>query len=138
MVCYEKLLKRALEGTCPLYRPKGYKEEERRRKKQIRKRSWYKPFSTILFCPPSPNSELAQELRKNAKEETENKGWSVKVVERAGVKLLYQLPGLKEPSVCSKEDCFLHTTGEKETVGKRDSSTEEPASPALSRVLAVR
>ena len=78
MACYEKLLKRALEGTCPLYRPKGYKEEERRRKKHIKKRSWYKPFSTILFCPPSPNSELAQKLRKNAKEETENKGWSAK------------------------------------------------------------
>ena len=35
------------------------------------------------------------------------------MVERAGVKLQYQLPGLKEPSDCGKEDCFLHTTGGK-------------------------
>ena len=93
MACYEKQLARAADGTCPLYRPKGYKEEERKRKKIIKKRSRYKPFSTILFCPPSPDSQLAKALRKIVQEETENKGWSVKVVERAGVKLLYQLPG---------------------------------------------
>ena len=113
MACYEKQLARASDGICPLYRPKGYKEEERRMKKQIKKRSWYKPFSTILFCPPSPSGELAKQLRKIAKEATDNNGWSVKVVERAGVKLQYQLPGLKEPTDCKKEDCFLHVTGGK-------------------------
>ena len=113
MACYEKQLARAADGTCPLYRPKGYKEEERKRKKIIKKRSWYKPCSTILFCPPSPDSQLAKALRKIVQEETENKGWSVKVVERAGVKLLYQLPGLKEPLDCNKDDCFLHKTGGK-------------------------
>ena len=106
-----KQLARATAGICPLYRPKGYKAEERRRKKVVSRRSWYKPFSTILFCPPSPNSQLAMELRKVIKQETSEKGWSVKVIERAGVKLQHQLPGLKEPSSCSKEDCFIHTSG---------------------------
>ena len=35
------------------------------------------------------------------------------MIERAGVKLQYQMPGLKEPSTCDKEDCFLNTTGGK-------------------------
>ena len=96
-----------------MYRPKGYKDMERRKQKSIKKRSWYKPFSTVLFCPPTPNSELAKELRKIVAEETADRGWSVKVIERAGVKLQYQIPGLKEPSDCGKEDCFLHTTGGK-------------------------
>merc|ERR1711895_235342 len=85
------------DGTCPLYRPKGYMVEEQNRKKQIKKRSWYKPFSTVLFCPPSPGSQLAKELRKVAEEETKGKGWTVKVIERAGAKLAHQVPGLKEP-----------------------------------------
>ena len=113
MTCYEKQLARAADGTCPLYRPKWYKAEERRRKKDIQKRSWYKPFTTILFCPPSPNSQLAKELRKVAEEETKGNGWTVKVIERAGVKLQFQVPGLREPTECGKGDCFLHTTGGK-------------------------
>ena len=42
-----------------------------------------------------------------AEEETRGKGWTVKVVERAGVKLAHQVPGLKEPTVCKKGDCFI-------------------------------
>ena len=110
---YEKQLARAEAGTCPLYRPKGYMKEERRKEKLIKKRSWYKPFSTVLFCPPSPGSQLAKELRKVAEEETRGKGWTVKVVERAGVKLAHQVPGLKEPTECKKEDCFIHISGGK-------------------------
>ena len=79
----------------------------------IKKRSWYKPFSTVLFCPPSPGSILVKELRKVAEEETRGKGWTVKVVERAGVKLAHQVPGLKEPTVCKKGDCFIHISGGK-------------------------
>ena len=110
---YEKQLARAAAGTCPLYRPKGYKAEERSRKKLISKKSWYKPFSTVLFCPPTPDSQLATELRKVVELETKGKGWTVKVIERAGIKLQHQLPGLKEPTTCTKPDCFIHTSGGK-------------------------
>ena len=111
VACYEKQLARAAQGICPLYRPKGFKEEERRRKKMTKKRSWMRPFSTVLFCPPTPNSELAKSLRKIAEEETKDNGWSVKVIEIAGTKLQHQVPGLKEPSDCGKDDCFQHKTG---------------------------
>ena len=116
---YEKQLARAEAGICPLYRPKGYNSEQKARKKLISKRSWYKPFSTVLFCPPSPYSQLAMELRKIVELETKGKGWSVKVIERAGIKLQHQMPGLKDPSSCEKEDCFIHSTG-----GKGDCSKE--------------
>ena len=55
-------------------------KEERRKKKLIKN----KPFSTVLFCPPSPGSHLAKELRTVVEEETREKGWTEKVVERAG------------------------------------------------------
>ena len=77
-----------------------------------RKRSWLRPFFTVLFFPPTPNSELAKSLRKIAEEETKDTGWSVKVIERAGKKLQHQVPGLKEPIDCGKDDCFQYKTGE--------------------------
>ena len=67
----------------------------------------------MLFCAPSPGIELAGKLRKVVEEETKGKGWSVKVIERAGIKLQHQVPGLKEPESCGKDDCFIHTTGGK-------------------------
>ena len=113
VACYEKQLARVAQGICLLYRPKGYKEEERRKKKFIKKTSWARPFSTVLFCSPTPNNELAKTLRKIAEAETDGNGWSVKIIERAGLKLQHQMPGLKEPSECCKDDCFLHITGGK-------------------------
>ena len=59
------------------------------------------------------------ELRKIVELETKGKGWSVKVIERAGIKLQHQMPGLKDPSSCEKEDCFIHSTE-----GKGDCSKE--------------
>ena len=56
VACYEKQLARAAQGICPLYRPKGYNEEQRRKKNLTKKRSWMRPFSTVLFCPPTPYS----------------------------------------------------------------------------------
>ena len=127
----EKQLARAEAGTCPLYRPKGYMAKERSRKKVISKKSWYKPFSTVLFCPPTPNSLLASVLRGIVNEETKAKDWSVKVIERAGVKLQNQDPGLKELSSCNKTDCFIHTSeGARGTVGERAWYMKRPASPA--------
>ena len=77
-------------------------KEERRKKKLIKN----KPFSTVLFCPPSPGSHLVKEVRMIVEEETRGKGWTVKVVERSSWP--NQLPGLKEPADCKRDDCFVH------------------------------
>ena len=89
-------MQREVDGICPLYRPKGFKEDERRRRKELSKTSWYRPFETLLFCPPTPDSVLAIQLRKIVREEELRGGMKVKVVERAGLKLKSLLPGLKE------------------------------------------
>ena len=77
--------------------------------------SWYKPFDTVLFCPPTPGSQLAKELRTLAKEIGEKKPMNIHVVERAGISLKIKLPGLKEQEECrnQKEHCMIHKHGGK-------------------------
>ena len=116
---YEKQVQREVDGVCPLYRPKGFKEEERRRKKKLARTSWYRPFCAVLFCPPTPDSVLASQLRKIVREEEERGGMKVKVVERAGVKLNFLLPGLKEEQECKEAKCLMHLSG-----GQGDHSRE--------------
>ena len=108
-------MKRDEDGVCPMYRPKGYKAEEREKKKRLKKVSWYKPFNTVLFCPPTPNSALANELRSIAKETSEKIPMKIKVVEKAGVSIRSKLPGLVENMECQhdKSKCFVHRNGGK-------------------------
>ena len=40
LITYEQQLERDRQGLCPLYRPKGYKESERRLQKEVKKVSW--------------------------------------------------------------------------------------------------
>ena len=117
--CYERQVERDRTGSCPLYRPKGYESELRRRKKARTKSSWYKPYDTILFCPPTPNSELVKRLRRIISKQKEEGGLSIKVVEKAGIKVRDLLPGLKENKDCGREDCMIHKFG-----GKGDCNRE--------------
>ena len=50
----ERQVERDEAGACPLYRPKGYLEEERWKNKELEKMSWYCPYDTMLFCPLRP------------------------------------------------------------------------------------
>lgn len=112
---YQKQVERDRSGVCPLHRPKGYNEEERKKKKQIQKASWYRPYQTVLFCPPTPDSTLAKQLRHIAENATRDQGIliRIKVVETAGVSIMSQLPGLKEEEDCGREKCVVHGTGGK-------------------------
>ena len=60
----ERQVERDEASACPLYHPKGYLEEERRKKKELEKMSWYCPYDTVQFCPPTPDSVLAKSLKK--------------------------------------------------------------------------
>ena len=113
MAGYQKQVDRAEAGVCPINRPKGYQEEERKKRKQIKKKSWYRPFTSVLFVPPTPVSQLAKEVRKVVEEESKGRKWKIKVIERAGTKLEHQVPGMREDTYCGKEDCFMHTSGGK-------------------------
>lgn len=110
MEAYENQVKRDEDGIRPMYRPKGYKEEERRKKKARNKTSWYKPHDSVLFIPPTPKGELLEKMKEIV--DSVGKGKiTVKIVERAGKKLKSILPGLKEETNCNREDCVVHKNG---------------------------
>ena len=111
VTAYEKQVERDEAGICPLYRPKGYERELREKKKRRSKASWYKPHDTVMFCPPTPKSELANKFRDIVEKERKNGGISIKVVEKAGRKIRELLPGLKGKKNCGREDCIIHTSG---------------------------
>ena len=108
---FEKQVEKDENGVCPLYRPKGYEKEQRRKKKMRVKSSWYKPYDTVLFCPPTPKSELAEQLREITEKQKKEGGTCIKVVEKSGIKIRNLLPGLKENNECSRENCFIHSSG---------------------------
>ena len=76
-----------MDGLSPFYRPKGSKEDKRRRKKELARYSWYRPFESFLFCPPTPDSVLAVRPRKIVWEVEERSGMRVKVAERVSITL---------------------------------------------------
>ena len=82
-------------------------ENERRKKKEVKKVSWWRPCDTVLFCPPTPGSELANKIKEVVNAEKVDGGFKVKVVERCGVTLKSQLPGLKSPQEC-RPNCIVH------------------------------
>ena len=83
MRAYEKQVEREEAGVRPLYRPKGYGEEARKKKKTRTKSAWYKPYDTVLFVPPTPKGELLKKLQHIVEDIGKNE-IKVKIVERAG------------------------------------------------------
>ena len=116
---YEKQVERDKSGLCPLHRPKGYQKEVRLRKKRRNKAPWYKPHSTVMFCPPTPNGDLANKLREIVQIQKKEGGIDIKIVEKAGIKIGALLPGLRKKKGCGRDECFIHTTG-----GKGDCNKE--------------
>ena len=109
---FERQVERDKDGIRPLYRPKGYKEEERRKKKARNKTSWYMPYDSVLFIPPTPKGELLEKMKDIVKK-VGNEEITIKIVERAGRKIRSMLPGIKEETNCKREDCFVHKNGGK-------------------------
>ena len=70
-----------------------------------------------MLCPPTPRSKLVKNLQKVANDARERgKPFiNIKVVEKAGVKIKSQSPGLKEKEECknNRETCFVHKNGGK-------------------------
>ena len=82
---YDKKWKDHREGVRPVFRPKGYEKEERKRQKEMKRRDWSKKGGGIapIFVPVTPRSELLKRLRKVA-EETEKEGIKFTFVEMGG------------------------------------------------------
>ena len=68
---YDKMVEDDLGGRRPLYRPKDYERIARRVEKQKKKQNWSNRGGYIapIFVPPTPNGELAKELKGIAENE---------------------------------------------------------------------
>ena len=70
---WKKQVEMDLTGETPLYRPRDWKRDERRRQKEYKKVGWYKKLGGQtndfpIFCPSSPGSRLAKEWKRELEE----------------------------------------------------------------------
>ena len=84
---YERQVEASERGEKPLYRPREWMEEERRKRKRLKRAAWFRPADTVLFLPVTPGSHLANTARSVVEEEGKRLGIKVRVVERAGTSL---------------------------------------------------
>ena len=97
-------------GGRPMYRPRSYEAEERRRKKALTKTSWYRPADAALFIPATPGEELKKNIERVVKEELERIGMSAKVVETGGVTMRSMLVRT-DLTGCIAPACVLCASG---------------------------
>ena len=82
---YDKMVEDDITGQRPLYRPKEYERIQRRQQKQMKKANWSNRGSYIapIFVAPTPNGDLARELKEIAEREAEAEVL-LKIVETGG------------------------------------------------------
>ena len=118
---YSRQVEADRAGTKPLYRPREWQQEERERRRLIKRASWYRPADTVLFLPVTPGSVLASRVRGVVEEESRRLGMTVRVVERGGVSLKEHLvrTDMGEGGPCPQGDCVLCLTNPGERGGLR-------------------
>ena len=79
LVGYGRQVEAADRGEKPLYRPRQWKEEERRRAKSLKRAAWFRPADAVLFLPATPDSLLADKAREVVNQEGKRLGLNVKV-----------------------------------------------------------
>ena len=105
---YDNKWKDNEEGVRPVFRPKGYRKEERKREKERKRCDWSKKGGGIapIFVPATPRSELLKRMRKAA-EETEKEGIKFTLVEMGGrtIKSRLQKSNPTATPGCDLPDC---------------------------------
>ena len=117
VVGYERMVERDTKGQTPLYRPRLWNKEEKRKKKFMKKVASYRLQDTVIFVPTTANGELAMKVRKVVQEEgrrTNVKVRVVRMVETAGTSLRQKIvkTDLAANKPCRQQDCLLCITGE--------------------------
>ena len=106
----------------PLNRPRGYREEERRRKKEEKRERFYrkekrgsKMREAVIIIPPTPNSILAERMKKICSDEMKDSNIRVSIQERGGRRLGQALgittPGARGRLHCDRFGCFPCNSG---------------------------
>ena len=117
---WKKMLEEQNSGRRPVNRHRRWKEEERRDSKWRKKLSWFKAggYSTVIFCPYTPNGELASRWREIEARGAATRGWRYRVVELGGRKLKSILCKNPWDGPCTDQQCMICTTGGRGNCGR--------------------
>ena len=119
---YQKKLQKEAEGGRPVDRPREYQEVERRMARTEKRERYYRKENRsskvregVIITPPTPNSILANEMKKICVEELRGSNISLSVQERGGRRLAQELgvtvPGGSQKLNCQRFNCFPCNTG---------------------------
>ena len=83
---WRKMIEEEKKGGRPINRPRKWNKGQREELKRKKKTSWYRSggYSTVIFCPYTPNSVLAKRWREIEERGAETRGWRYRVVELGG------------------------------------------------------
>ena len=106
---YDKKVEDDKRGIRPLFRPKSWQKEERKKEKTYKKKEWATKKGHIapIFIPATPGGELAREMRKIADREAQQ-GIHFNVLEIGGRTLRSEIQRSNPTATpgCSKSDCL--------------------------------
>ena len=120
---HAKMVKAEAEGGRPVDRPREYQEKERRKAKSDKRERYYRNERRgmrvregVFIVPPTPDSCLANELKRVCKEELRGSNIAMSVQERGGRTLGQELgttvPGRSSRRHCQRDNCFPCNSGE--------------------------
>ena len=86
---YESKREAERRGTAPMYRARDWRRNERRKEREKKKKDWYKKGGkeSVMFVQATPDSKL----RRRLQDEVDRSGFKIKVVEKAGTRLVRML-----------------------------------------------
>ena len=114
LTIFDKMREDDRDGSRPLHRPADWNVDERLEHKKKKRHRWSNKGGHVapIFVPPTPNGELARQLREIADRETEA-GVRFKVIETGGCTIQSQVQ-LSNPTAtagCDRDDCMPCKTG---------------------------
>ena len=116
---WDKMVEEERSGRRPINRLRTYQERERRESRWKRKGNWYKAggYSSVVFCPWTPNGELARRWKEVEERGAATRGWRYRVVELGGRPLSSILCTNPWAGPYVATYCLICTTGGKGNCG---------------------
>ena len=110
---WDKMVEEHKAGRRPINRARSWQEESRRQEKARKKTSWFKSggYTTVIFCPYTPGSELAKKWRMIEERGAESRGWRYKVVEQGGRQMRSIVCRNPWSGPCDDPQCMVCATG---------------------------
>ena len=106
---YDDKIDKDKRGVQPIYRPKEWQKEERKKKKRENRHDWSTKGGYIapIFIPSTPGGELARKMRKVIEDEKKS-NINFKIVEMGGKTLKRELQKSNPTSTpgCTRPDCL--------------------------------